>query len=60
MSGPHVTGEAADGREAFELVRGGDLDVLLMDLSMPDQSGVVAASVILCMASSLLWESSLV
>ena len=37
-----VTGEAADGREALELVRGGDLDVLLMDLSMPDQSGVDA------------------
>ena len=35
-----VTGEAADGRAALELVRGGDLDVLLMDLSMPDQSGI--------------------
>ena len=35
-----VTGEAANGREALELVRGGEVDVLLLDLSMPDQSGV--------------------
>ena len=41
-----VTGAAADGREALELVRGGDLDVLLMDLSMPDQSGVDALAAI--------------
>jgi two-component system invasion response regulator UvrY len=37
-----VTGEAANGREALELVRGGEIDVLVMDLSMPDQSGVDA------------------
>ena len=30
-----VTGEAANGREALELVRQGELDVLVMDLSMP-------------------------
>src|SRR6185436_10570783 len=41
-----VSGEAADGREALELVRGGDLDVMLMDLSMPDQSGVDALAAI--------------
>lgn len=41
-----VTGEAANGREALELVREGDLDVLLMDLSMPDQSGVDALAAI--------------
>lgn len=35
-----VTGEAATGREAMELMRGGDVDVMVMDLSMPDQSGV--------------------
>lgn len=35
-----VTGEAANGREALELARGGEVDVLLLDLSMPDQSGV--------------------
>lgn len=35
-----IAGEAANGKEAFELVRTGTVDVLLMDLSMPDQSGV--------------------
>ena len=34
-----VTGEAATGREAIDLVRKGDVDVLVMDLSMPDFSG---------------------
>ena len=41
-----VTGEAGNGREALELARGGDVDVLLMDISMPDQSGVDALSAI--------------
>lgn len=41
-----VTGEASNGREALELVRGGDVDVILMDLSMPDQSGVDALAAI--------------
>jgi DNA-binding NarL/FixJ family response regulator len=37
-----VTGEAANGREALELARSGTVDVLLMDLSMPEQGGVDA------------------
>ncbi|MBV8605705.1 MAG: response regulator transcription factor [Pelomonas sp.] len=41
-----VTGEAANGREALELARGGEVDVLLMDISMPDQSGVDALAAI--------------
>ena len=41
-----VTGEASNGREALDLVRLGDLDVLVMDLSMPDQSGVDALAAI--------------
>jgi len=41
-----VTGEASTGREALELVRAGDVDVLVMDLSMPDQSGVDALAAI--------------
>ena len=41
-----VTGEAANGREALELARGGETDVLLMDLSMPDQGGVDALAAI--------------
>lgn len=35
-----VTGEAANGREALDIVRRGDADVIVLDLSMPDQSGV--------------------
>src|SRR5215213_2451007 len=34
-----VVGEAASGREAIDLVRTTELDVLVMDLSMPGQSG---------------------
>ena len=41
-----VTGEAGNGRDALELARGGDVDVLLMDISMPGQSGVDALSAI--------------
>lgn len=35
-----VTGEASNGSEALDLVRKDEVDVLVMDLSMPDQSGV--------------------
>ena len=35
-----VVAEAANGREAVDIVRKGNVDVLVMDLSMPDQSGV--------------------
>jgi DNA-binding NarL/FixJ family response regulator len=41
-----ITGEASNGREAMELARGGDIDVMLMDISMPDQSGVDALAAI--------------
>jgi two-component system invasion response regulator UvrY len=34
-----VVGEAANGREAIDLVRTTEVDVLLMDLAMPGQSG---------------------
>jgi DNA-binding NarL/FixJ family response regulator len=37
-----VAGEAANGAEALELLRGTPVDVLLMDLSMPGQGGVDA------------------
>ena len=37
-----VTGEAGNGREALEMARGGEVDVMLLDISMPDQSGVDA------------------
>lgn len=48
-----VTGEAANGREAVDLVRRGDLDVLVMDLSMPVQSGVDALAAIKARAPEL-------
>ena len=41
-----VTGEASNGREALNLVRQGEVDVIVMDLSMPDQSGVDALAAI--------------
>ena len=37
-----VTGEAANGREAVDLVRRGEVDVMVMDLSMPEHGGVDA------------------
>src|SRR5262245_19522222 len=37
-----VTGEASDGREAVEMCPLDDLDVVVMDLSMPGVSGVEA------------------
>ncbi len=35
-----VVGEAADGSEVMQQVRGTDFDVLLLDLSMPGRSGM--------------------
>ena len=41
-----VCGEAASGREAIDLVRTTEMDVLVMDLSMPGQSGIDALGMI--------------
>jgi two-component system invasion response regulator UvrY len=41
-----VVGEASNGKEALDLVRRGDVDVILMDLSMPDHGGVDALAAI--------------
>ena len=41
-----VTGEATNGSEALELARQGEVDVLLLDLSMPDQGGIDALAAI--------------
>lgn len=41
-----VTGEAGNGVEALELARQGGVDVLLLDLSMPEQGGVDALKAI--------------
>ena len=41
-----VVGEAGNGREAIDLVREQEIDVLLMDLSMPGQSGIDALAML--------------
>jgi two-component system, NarL family, invasion response regulator UvrY len=41
-----VVGEASSGREAIDLVRTTEIDVLIMDLSMPGQSGIDALAMI--------------
>ena len=41
-----VVGEAGNGREAIDLVRTTEMDVLLMDLAMPGQSGLDALAMI--------------
>ncbi len=48
-----VVAEAASGREALEIVRHGDVDVVLLDISMPDQSGVDALAAIRARAPAL-------
>lgn len=48
-----VVAEAATGREAMEIVRQGDVDVILLDISMPDQSGVDALAAIKARAPDL-------
>ncbi len=48
-----VVGEAANGREALDLVRKGGIDVIIMDLSMPDQNGVDALAAIKARAPEL-------
>ena len=41
-----VIGEAADGREAIQMVENCEPDVILMDIRMPRMNGVEASSVI--------------
>ena len=41
-----VTAEGGNGKDALEIARGDEVDVLLMDLSMPDQGGVDALAAI--------------
>lgn len=46
QEGMHVVAEAASGREAIDLVRTQALDILLLDLDMPGQSGIDALTMI--------------
>lgn len=48
-----VVAEAANGRQALDIVRKGEVDVILMDISMPDQSGVDALIAIKARAPDL-------
>jgi two-component system, NarL family, invasion response regulator UvrY len=48
-----VVGEAANGREALNLLRNGEIDVLVLDLSMPEQDGIGALSAIKARAPQL-------
>lgn len=41
-----VVAEATNGREAIDMVRKHEIDVLLMDLSMPGQSGIDALAML--------------
>lgn len=48
-----VAGEASNGREAIDLIRTKEIDVLVMDLSMPGQSGLDALGMIRAKAPDL-------
>ncbi|MEO7938480.1 MAG: response regulator transcription factor [Burkholderiaceae bacterium] len=48
-----VVAEAVNGREALDIVRKGEVDVILMDLSMPDSGGVDALVAIRARAPDL-------
>jgi two-component system, NarL family, invasion response regulator UvrY len=48
-----VVAEAATGRQAVDIVRKGEVDVIVMDISMPDQSGVDALAAIKARAPDL-------
>src|SRR3954463_5106740 len=48
-----VVAEASNGRDALDIVRGGEVDVIVLDISMPDQSGVDALAGIKARAPDL-------
>ena len=48
-----VVAEASNGREALDIVRKGDVDVMVMDISMPDSGGVDALVAIRARAPDL-------
>jgi DNA-binding NarL/FixJ family response regulator len=48
-----VVAEASTGRDALDIVRRGGVDVILLDISMPDQSGVDALAAIKARAPDL-------
>jgi DNA-binding NarL/FixJ family response regulator len=48
-----VVAEATNGREALDIVRKGEVDVIVLDISMPDQSGIDALVAIKARAPDL-------
>jgi two-component system, NarL family, invasion response regulator UvrY len=48
-----VVAEAANGRQALDIVRKAEVDVIVLDISMPDQSGVDALAAIRARAPEL-------
>ena len=48
-----VVAEGASGRDAVDIVRRGEVDVIVLDISMPDQSGVDALAAIRARAPDL-------
>jgi two-component system, NarL family, invasion response regulator UvrY len=48
-----VVAEAGNGRDALDIVRQGEVDVMVMDISMPGQSGVDALAAIRARAPDL-------
>jgi two-component system, NarL family, invasion response regulator UvrY len=48
-----VVAEAANGREALDIVRKAEVDVIVLDISMPDQSGIDALAAIKARAPEL-------
>ena len=48
-----VVGEAANGREAIDLIRAQEVDVLVMDLAMPGQSGLDALAMLRAKAPNM-------
>lgn len=51
--GVRVVGEASDGRAAIDLVRKVPMDVLILDIAMPGQSGVDSIAMLRAKASSV-------
>jgi two-component system, NarL family, invasion response regulator UvrY len=48
-----VVGEAASGRQALDIVRQAEVDVIVLDISMPDQGGVDTLAAIKARAPDL-------
>ena len=48
-----VVAEAANGRDALDIVRAGEIDVMVLDISMPEQNGVDTLAAIMARSPDL-------